>query len=532
MLGPLIVDIAGVNLDASDRELLAHPLIGGVILFARNAPDAASVAALAAEIHALRMPSLLVTMDQEGGRVQRLHEGVTRLPPAARFGELWDENPAAGRALARDTGWLMAAELLALGVDLSFAPVVDLGGRSRVIGDRAFHRDADAVAELGLAWMRGMADAGMRAVAKHFPGHGGVAGDTHVERPVDRRRYADLALADLKPFERLIANGLAGVMTSHVIYPEVAPEPASLSRRWVHELLRVEMGFQGAIVADDLSMDAAGAGGRCLGARARRVGGGLRLCAALQRSRSGEIRARRRGNASARAGRGSAPCPACSAGPARGGGSRRRSAAQDDARRARPSCRRRNIPTRGLNMHDRGTAYVPPGELIHDAETVRSAIARQADALRPQLEGENPLVLVLMQGALYYAAWLTLALAIPLELDYVHVSRYRDQKTGGELVWQRAPGASIAGRSVLVVDDIFDEGATLAAVRVACIEAGARELHTAVMTRKLHDRAQAPLPESIALDVPDRFVVGCGLDYAGCWRNLPAIYALDDDALV
>ncbi|MGH8225560.1 MAG: beta-N-acetylhexosaminidase [Gammaproteobacteria bacterium] len=265
MLGPLIVDIAGVRLDAADRELLAHPLVGGVILFARNTPDAASVAALAAEIHALRTPSLLVTMDQEGGRVQRLHEGVTRLPPAARFGELWDENPAAARALARDTGWLMAAELLALGVDLSFAPVVDLGGRSRVIGDRAFHRDAEVVAELGLAWMRGMSDAGMRAVAKHFPGHGGVAGDTHVERPVDRRRYADLALADLKPFERLIANGLAGVMTSHVIYPEVSPEPASLSRRWVHELLREEMGFQGAIVADDLSMDAAGTGGDALG---------------------------------------------------------------------------------------------------------------------------------------------------------------------------------------------------------------------------------------------------------------------------
>lgn len=264
MLGPLIVDIAGAVLAAEDRELLAHPLVGGVILFARNAPDAASVAALAAEIHALRTPPLLVTMDQEGGRVQRLHEGVTRLPPASCFGELWEENPAVARALARDTGWLMAAELLALGVDLSFAPVVDLAGRSRVIGDRAFHRDADVVAELGLAWMRGMGDAGMRAVAKHFPGHGGVAGDTHVERPVDRRRYADLVLADLKPFERLIANGLTGVMMSHVIYPEVAPEPASLSRRWVHALLREELEFQGAIVADDLSMDAAGAAGGAL----------------------------------------------------------------------------------------------------------------------------------------------------------------------------------------------------------------------------------------------------------------------------
>ncbi len=261
MLGPLIIDVAGIRLSAADRELLVHPLVGGVILFARNAPDAASVAALAAEIHALRTPPLLVTMDQEGGRVQRLREGVTRLPPAADFGKLWDENPGAARAFARDAGWLMASELLALDVDLSFAPVADLGGRSRVIGDRAFHRSPEAVGELALAFRRGMNEAGMRAVAKHFPGHGGVPGDTHVERAVDRRRYADLELADMKPFERLIENGLGGMMMSHVIYPEVAPEPASLSRRWVRDVLRRELGFEGAIVADDLSMDAAGAGG-------------------------------------------------------------------------------------------------------------------------------------------------------------------------------------------------------------------------------------------------------------------------------
>lgn len=258
MLGPLIVDVAGTRLDAGDRELLAHPLVGGVILFARNTPDAESVAALAAEIHALRRPPLLVAVDQEGGRVQRLREGVTRLPPVSVFGELWDETPEDACTLARDTGWLMAAELLVLGVDLSFAPVVDLGGRSRVVGDRAFHRDPTAVGELALAFKRGMNEAGMRAVAKHFPGHGGVPGDSHVERPVDRRRYADLALADLKPFERLIANGLNGVMMSHVVYPEVAPEPASYARRWVHEVLREELGHEGAIVADDLSMDAAG----------------------------------------------------------------------------------------------------------------------------------------------------------------------------------------------------------------------------------------------------------------------------------
>lgn len=181
-------------------------------------------------------------------------------------------------------------------------------------------------------------------------------------------------------------------------------------------------------------------------------------------------------------------------------------------------------------MHDGSEAYVPPGELIHDVGAVQTAIACQADALRPRLEGNNPLVLVLMQGALYYAAWLTLALAIPLELDYVHVSRYRQEKTGGGLVWQRTPSTSLAGRNVLVVDDIFDEGETLAAVRAACIGAGVRELSVAVLARKLHNRARTAPPESVALDVPDRFVVGCGLDYAGHWRNLPAIYALDDEA--
>lgn len=258
MLGPLIVDIEGTALTQTDRELLKHPLVGGVILFARNTPDAETVAGLCAEIHALREPQLLVTIDQEGGRVQRLRDGVTRLPPMAELGKLWDENRDAALALARDTGWLMAAELLALGVDLSFAPVVDLGGRSRVIGDRAFHRQPEAVGELALAFKRGMNEAGMRAVAKHFPGHGGVPGDTHVERPVDRRRYADLALADLKPFERLIDNGLAGIMMSHVIYADVSADPASLSRKWVHDILRQDMRFEGAIIADDLSMDAAG----------------------------------------------------------------------------------------------------------------------------------------------------------------------------------------------------------------------------------------------------------------------------------
>lgn len=258
MLGPLIVDVEGTHLTPGDREILRHPFVGGIILFARNTPDAESVAALAAEVHALRDPPLLVTIDQEGGRVQRLREGVTRLPPMAELGRRWEADRDAALALATDTGWLLAAELLVLGVDVSFAPVVDLGGRSRVIGDRAFHRRPQAVAELALAFQRGMNEAGMHSVGKHFPGHGGVRGDTHVERPVDRRRYADIAQADIEPFRRLIDNGLAAIMMSHVVYADVSEQPASLSRRWVHDVLRRALHFEGAIVADDLSMDAAG----------------------------------------------------------------------------------------------------------------------------------------------------------------------------------------------------------------------------------------------------------------------------------
>lgn len=254
--GPLIVDIAGKRLDSEDRELLVHPLVGGVILFTKNCPDAASVAALSREIHTLRTPPLLVTIDQEGGRVQRLTSGVTRLPSPARLGAAYERNAIAACRLAQEVGWLMAMELRGLDVDVSFSPVLDLGGRSRVIGDRAFHRNAEIVSDLALAWVRGMEAAGMRPVAKHFPGHGGVAGDSHVERPVDRRGYSELAVSDLIPFKRLMLRGLAGLMLNHVVYPRVAPEPASLSRRWIHDILRGEFGFEGVVVTDDLSMAA------------------------------------------------------------------------------------------------------------------------------------------------------------------------------------------------------------------------------------------------------------------------------------
>lgn len=253
-LGPIMVDVAGIALEPDEREFLAHPLIGSVILFTRNYESPEQLARLVAEIHGIRTPALLVAVDQEGGRVQRFQSGFTRLPPLRDIGRRWSAGHAGGLALARELGWLMAAELRAAGVDLSFAPCVDLDyGVSRAIGDRALHPEAPVVAELAVAYMLGMRDAGMAATAKHFPGHGAVAADSHVALPVDRRAWPDIE-ADLQPYRRMIANGLSSVMVAHVVFPEVDPLPASLSPQWIGGVLRRDLGFQGTVFADDLSM--------------------------------------------------------------------------------------------------------------------------------------------------------------------------------------------------------------------------------------------------------------------------------------
>jgi len=260
-LGPVMVDLAGIAIEPEERNLLAHPQVGSVILFTRNYESPEQLARLTAEIHAIRTPPLLVAVDQEGGRVQRFRDGFTRLPALRDIGRRFSVQRAEGLALARQLGWLMAAELRVRGVDLSFAPCVDVDyGVSRVIGDRSLHSDADAVAELAVAYMLGMRDAGMAATAKHFPGHGAVAADSHVALPVDRREWADLE-ADLRPYRRLMANGLPAVMVAHVVFPEVDDRPASLSPRWIDGVLRGDLGFQGAIFADDLSMAGAAAFG-------------------------------------------------------------------------------------------------------------------------------------------------------------------------------------------------------------------------------------------------------------------------------
>lgn len=256
--GPLMVDLEGTEITPVEREMLRHPATGGVILFSRNFADCDQLHALCNEIHGLREPPLLIAVDHEGGRVQRFHDGFTRLPPAATLGALYDRDARKGRNAARLHGWLMAAELRAFGVDLSFAPVLDLGrGISSVIGDRALHREPEAIAELAHEWMLGMHEAGMAATGKHFPGHGGVEPDSHVALPVDERRFEDLGMEDLVPFERMFHFGLRAVMMAHVVYPRVDRLPAGFSRSWIQGVLRGSLGFQGAVFSDDLSMAAA-----------------------------------------------------------------------------------------------------------------------------------------------------------------------------------------------------------------------------------------------------------------------------------
>lgn len=257
-LGPVMLDIEGLALNPADRTLLREPAVGGVILFSRNYESPVQIADLVAEIKAVRSPPLLIAVDHEGGRVQRFREGFTAIPPMRRLGSLYDEDTTAGIELTKACGWLIGSELRAMGIDLSFAPCVDLDwGVSEVIGDRSFHKDPDKVATLASALSRGMRDAGMTAVAKHFPGHGAVVADSHKKLPIDRREFGDV-LDDMRPYVHLISRREIGaIMMAHVIYEEMDAAPASFSSFWIKNQLRNQLGFDGAVFCDDLSMEAA-----------------------------------------------------------------------------------------------------------------------------------------------------------------------------------------------------------------------------------------------------------------------------------
>jgi beta-N-acetylhexosaminidase len=252
-----MLDVEGLTLTPADRDLLREPAVGGVILFTRNYESPEQLADLVAEIRGLRSPPLLVAVDHEGGRVQRFRDGFTAIPAMRRIGHEFDRDPQAARRLARMAGWVIAAELRSVRVDLCFAPCVDLDwGLSEVIGDRAFHSDPDVVGDLATEFSRGLRDGGMAAVLKHFPGHGAVVADSHLQLPVDRRDYGAI-LDDMRPYERLIGNGLAaGIMLAHVVYREMDDMPAGFSDYWIGRELRGRLAFGGAVFCDDLSMQA------------------------------------------------------------------------------------------------------------------------------------------------------------------------------------------------------------------------------------------------------------------------------------
>ena len=254
---PVVLDVAGTVLDADDRHRLKHPLTGGLILFARNFESRAQLTALTAEIKAVR-PDVLLCVDHEGGRVQRFRsDGFTHLPPMRTLGELWMRDALAATDAATACGHVLGAELRACGVDLSFTPVLDLDhGGSSVIGDRAFHRDARVATMLAKSLMHGLLLAGMANCGKHFPGHGFVQADSHHAVPVDKRSLKAILADDAKPYDWL-STSLASVMPAHVVYPKVDALPAGFSARWLKQILRGDLGFQGAIFSDDLSMEGA-----------------------------------------------------------------------------------------------------------------------------------------------------------------------------------------------------------------------------------------------------------------------------------
>jgi len=259
MTGPVIVDLKGPEVEAEEREILQHPLVAGVILFSRHYESPRQLADLCKAIRAVRSQPLLITVDHEGGRVQRFREGFTRVPPMRELGSCYDQNPEEALKTAEACGWLVAAELGSVNINLSFAPVLDLDRVNQTaIGDRAFHSDPRIVFELAKAFIQGMRQVGMCATGKHFPGHGGVTSDTHKVMPIDQRDYQDIETLDMQPFIQLIkADLLDGIMPAHILFPKIDEKPVGFSSIWLKTLLRHKIGFQGMVISDDLNMEGA-----------------------------------------------------------------------------------------------------------------------------------------------------------------------------------------------------------------------------------------------------------------------------------
>ena len=261
----LMIGIAGLELAANERDWLNAPGVCGVLLFGRNFASREQVTALIDSIREVAGEDFLVAVDQEGGPVQRFREGFTRLPPLAAIGAVYDRDPDDAIRLAEEHAWVMASEMRAIGVDFSFAPVVDLARGNAAIGLRAFHADPAVASELGQAYVRGMHLGGMAAVLKHFPGHGSVPADTHKAQAIDPRPLEQIRRDDLRPFAEGIDASVEAVMMAHVVYPAVDDQPAGYSRRWIETILRNELGFTGAVISDDISMAAAGVAGTVTG---------------------------------------------------------------------------------------------------------------------------------------------------------------------------------------------------------------------------------------------------------------------------